>query len=84
MALEDAHIRVHGSHIEWVQKNESFFWIKSDSQNILDVFICKISKLLKSSTIFMEVFFIISNLNDKRNVKCFLQVFTKDKRKHMA
>ncbi len=31
----------------------------------------------------MEIFLIISNLNDKRNVESFLHVFAEDERKHM-
>jgi hypothetical protein len=37
--LESNNIRVHGSHILRVDKDESFFGVKADSQNILDILI---------------------------------------------
>lgn len=74
MPLESNNIRVHSSHILRVNKDESFVRVKADSQNILDILISHFGEVFQILAIFVEVFFIISDLDHKWDVEGFLQI----------
>ena len=80
MSLEPANIGIEVSHINRIETNECILRIEANGEDVLDILICEISKLFQISSLFMEVFFIVSNLDDKWYVECFLHVFAKDKR----
>ena len=85
MPLEATDVRVHMTQISRVKADKSLFWIKSQGQDVLDVLIGKSSKSLQIFSItFIEIFFIISDLNNERHIEGLLHPLTEDKRQHMT
>jgi hypothetical protein len=84
MSLESAHIGIEFSHIFRVDEDKGFFRIQSNSDDVLDVFISQSGELFKITALLMEIFLIICNLDDKRNVKSFLEILAEDEWEHMS
>lgn len=95
ISLETTDIFVHDIHVFSVNENEGFFGVEAAGDDILDIvitvfsvdllFFLKNSGSLLSFYIYVsltlvEIFLIICDLNDKRNIKRILQVFGEDKR----
>ncbi len=84
MLLESANIGVHSSHILRIDKDKGLFRVKPQSQNVLNIFISQFSELSQITAILMEIFFVISDLNNEGNVKGLLKILVEDKREHVA
>ncbi len=83
MLLEPTNIWIHCSHVFGVYKDESFFWVESQSQNVFNVLVCQLSEFIEVSPLLMKVFLVISHLNHKWHIKCLLEVLIEDERQHV-
>ena len=72
MLLRFDYIWIHLLNIIWVTEDKCLFWIKSECNNILDIVVSHAKSLFPGLLFVVKVFLIISDLNDKGHVKCFL------------
>ena len=84
MLLESTDIGVHDAHIPRIQDDESFFRVKAQGQNILDILVSHLGVFIQISSILMEVFLVVSYLNDEGHIKGFLHIFAEDEWKHVT
>lgn len=75
MLLDTKYIRVQMLDVLNVRENESFLWIKTKSNDILNIVDAHLNCTfgsIKFALRSVDVFFIISDLNDKRYIECIL------------
>jgi hypothetical protein len=84
MFLESSHIGIHMPNILGIQKNKGFLQIEAQSQNILDIFQAKSCVFRNIFIPFMEIFLIVGNLDNQRDIKGFLHVFSEHEGNQMA
>lgn len=81
--LHSNNIWIHCTNIFCINEYESFFWIKSKCNDILDVVISHALEIFKI-TLFPEVFLIVWDLYDQWHIESLLKVFIENKRQHMT
>mmetsp|Transcript_56151 Transcript_56151/g.64089 ORF Transcript_56151/g.64089 Transcript_56151/m.64089 type:complete len:224 (-) Transcript_56151:324-995(-) len=67
-----------------IGENESFLGVKSTGNDIFNIFHSHLNALIQFEILFMNILFIISDLDDQRDIKSLLQVFSENKGNKMT
>lgn len=82
MFLDTENILVHMADVIAVRKDEGLFGVETKGQNVLDIILAHLERTFGSVKInfrLVNVFLIISDLNDKRNIEDPLQPLCENK-----